>query len=206
MIKKTSAYYQRKYRERLREQGLVKREVWVKPEHVGLLADIEKQLRDPLLLDKPSVGISQMSETQKWTNDTLLTALANSPLGDRISIEVVEGVEPALYIVMHDYGDLPLFATIVGDQIIVEAALWPADAIADKAAFNEVVLKTHKYFPLSTISLDTMSDGVDYYQMFGALSATSTLPNVVFEVETLADNVIQATSAYSEFLKPDAYA
>lgn len=36
--------------------------------------------------------------------------------------------------------------------------------------------------------------------MFGALSATSVLPNIVFEIETLASNVIQATEAYSNFL------
>jgi uncharacterized protein YjfI (DUF2170 family) len=36
--------------------------------------------------------------------------------------------------------------------------------------------------------------------MFGALSATSRMTNVLLEIETLARNVIQATEAYGEFL------
>jgi uncharacterized protein YjfI (DUF2170 family) len=101
---------------------------------------------------------------------------------------------------MRDYGDLPIFLTVSGEQIVVEAVLWSAAEINDIAAFNDSILRTHKYFPLSTISLDSMSDGADYYHMFGALSSTSILPNVVFEIEVLASNVIQATSAYSGFL------
>ncbi len=37
--------------------------------------------------------------------------------------------------------------------------------------------------------------------MFGALSSSSDLANVVFEIEMLASNVIQATEAYAEFLQ-----
>jgi hypothetical protein len=36
--------------------------------------------------------------------------------------------------------------------------------------------------------------------MFGALSATSILENVIFEIETLADNVIKATEAYGDYI------
>ena len=66
--------------------------------------------------------------------------------------------------------------------------------------FNDEVLRTHKLFPLSTISLDTMPDGNQYYTMFGALSATSIIENVIFEIETLADNVIKATEAYGDYI------
>ncbi|KZY77149.1 hypothetical protein A3739_22870 [Oleiphilus sp. HI0067] len=48
--------------------------------------------------------------------------------------------------------------------------------------------------------MDKIGDEGDYYHMFGALSSTSLLSNVVFEIEVLASNVIQATEAYSEFL------
>ena len=40
--------------------------------------------------------------------------------------------------------------------------------------------------------------------MFGALSASSVLSNVVQEIEMLADNVIKATEAYEGFLKAGA--
>ncbi|GAB6445606.1 hypothetical protein bcgnr5379_63090 [Bacillus cereus] len=51
-------------------------------------------------------------------------------------------------------------------------------------------------FPLSTIGIETLADGEAVYMMFGALSASSSLSNVLYEIETLADNVIKATEAY----------
>ncbi len=207
MNTKSSAHYQREYRKRLREQGLIKKEVWIRPENTRLLSAIEKQLRN---LNVQSVaeltqktGESVMTDNPKsWTTVRLYSALVGSELcvGGAATIEIIEGVDPAIHITMHDYGDLPVFLTVSGEQIIVESVLWSTTEINDIAAFNETVLRTHKYFPLSTISLDKMSDGTDYYHMFGALSSTSFLQNVVFEIEVLANNVIQATSAYSGFL------
>ncbi len=211
MKAKSSAHYQREYRRRLREQGLVKKEVWILPENAKQLARLEMLLRekfegeslselDSLIADK---GVLTMTEVKRWTTTSLYEALAAEPLfaGEQASIELIDGVEPALHLVMHEFGDLPLFLTVAGDQIIVEAVLWSVEEVSDVAAFNDAVLRTHKYFPLSTISLDTLGNGKEYYQMFGALSAMSVLPNVVFEVEVLASNVIQATEAYSNFLK-----
>jgi uncharacterized protein len=207
MNTKSSAHYQREYRKRLREQGLVKREVWIRPENTRQLSVMEKQLRIPnagcFLELNQKTGVSVMtSNIKSWTTGSLFEALKGVELfaGISASIEMIDGVDPAIHIVMRDYGDLPIFLTVSGEQIVVEAVLWSAAEINDISAFNDSILRTHKYFPLSTISLDTMSDGVDYYHMFGALSSTSILPNVVFEIEVLASNVIQATSAYSSFL------
>lgn len=145
-----------------------------------------------------------MTENPKsWTTVRLNDALKASELcaGGAATVELLEGVEPTVHIIMHDYGDLPIFLTVSGDQIIVESVLWPMKDINNVPEFNEAVLMTHKYFPLSTISLDKMADGTNYYHMFGALSSASFLQHVVFEIEVLANNVIQATSAYNGFLK-----
>lgn len=198
---KSSAHYQREYRRRLREQGLIKKEVWILPENARQLAEYEKQLRGPHG-ETDSTGVISMNETiKRWTTDSLAEALQSAGLfaDKQASLELIDGVDPALHIVMHEYGDLPLFLTVAGDQIIVEAVMWPAADVADVQKFNDAVLRTHKYLPLSTISLDNI-DGEDYYHMFGALSATSILANVIFEIEVLASNVIQATEAYGEFL------
>jgi uncharacterized protein YjfI (DUF2170 family) len=101
---------------------------------------------------------------------------------------------------MHDYGDLPLFMAVVGRQIVVEAMLWPVAQVRDAARFNEEVLRTHKLFPLSTLGIETL-DGEAVYIMFGALSAASSLGDVLFEIETLADNVIRATEAFEWHLR-----
>lgn len=144
-----------------------------------------------------------MSDAIKtWNTTSLYEALKSTELftSGQASIELIDGIEASLHIVMHEVGDLPVFLTVSGEQIIVESVLWSVDEVTDQARFNETVLRTHKYFPLSTISLDSVGRASDYYHMFGSLSSASILPNIVFEIEVLASNVIQATEAYSEFL------
>jgi len=202
MTIKSSAHYQREYRKRLREQGLIKKEVWILPKNAGALAQLEKMLREhgePPALN----GDRRMTETQnRWTTNSLFDALKEQELfaGRSATIELLEGVDPVLQIVMKEFGDLPIFLTASGDQIIVESVLWSIDEVLDVNGFNDAILRTHKYFPLSTISLDSMGSNGDYYHMFGALSSSSLIENIVLEIEVLASNVIQATEAYGEFL------
>lgn len=212
MQKKSSAHYQREYRNRLREQGFVKKEVWILPGNARRLALYEMELRvsakqlvsQALIPGRllPNKGESRMTDVvTRWTTQGLYEALCNVELftSKRADVELIEGIAPALHIVMYDYGDLPLFVTVSGEQVVVEATLWSLSEVTDPALFNETVLRTHKYFPLSTISLDK-TDGDDCYHMFGALSSASSLQDVVFEIEILASNVIQATEAYADFL------
>ena len=208
MKAKSSAHYQREYRRRLRDLGLVKKEVWILPENAEQLTKLEKQLRQTPTLAASTATLLEQGDSAmtkaltRWNTENLYNALIeHEPFASKAAgIELIDGVEPALHITMHDYGDLPLFLTVAGEQIVVEAVLWRADEVADSALFNDAILRTHKYLPLSTISLDKQQDGTDYYQMFGALSASSVLPNIVLEIEMLAANVIHATEAYSNFL------
>ena len=137
-----------------------------------------------------------------WTSQSLKAALEQEPLfaTNQACIELIDGIDASIYIEMKAFGDLPVFLTVVGEQIIVESVLWSVNDVADIAGFNDAVLRTHKYFPLSTISLDTMANGESVYHMFGALSASSLLSNILLEIDMLANNVIQATQAYAEFL------
>ena len=148
-------------------------------------------------------GVLKMTDKiTRWTTPDLLEALAETELftSGRAAVELIDGVEPALHIVMGEHGDLPIFLTVSGEQIIVESVLWPVSDVADVNAFNDAILRTHKYFPLSTISLDKLGGRGDYYHMFGSLSSASIISNVVFEIEILASNVIQATEAYGDYL------
>lgn len=207
MKKKTSADYQREYRKRLRNQGLVKKEVWVLPENSKELAEYEKELRKPQF--GPSVelerGENNMNDKSvyKWTTESLFNALKGRPTfsNGSCSIEVIEGIDASIVVVMHTHGDLPIFITVSGEQILAEAVLFSLDDVIDTAEFNEYVLRTHKYLPLSTISLESDQDSGDYYHMFGALSATSSINEIVLEIDTLAENTIQATEAFAAFLK-----
>ncbi len=204
-MKKSSAEYQRAYRKRLRELGLIKKEVWVRPENTRQLTAVEKILRQPAE-SLPQAGMEvDMKSPQCWTTHSLYEALKSLPLfSTEAVIEIIEGTDSSLHITLNEYGDLPVFVTVSGDQLLVEALLWPYEAVKNPAAFNDEILRTHKLFPLSTISLDTLPGGQAYYTMFGALSSTSLLSNIVFEIEVLADNVIKASEAYDHYLETTA--
>ncbi len=242
--RRSSAFYQRRHRERLREQGLLKKELWVLPEYADDLAAIERQMRLPrgdaafaglddggttmtatvarsatraiaAAGDRAAAhaaigGVATMRSValspspSPWTAASLYDALiAAAPVREgAIALELIDGAEPGFYLIMHDYGDLPLFMAVVGQQIVVEALLWPLAKVRDVAHFNDEALRTHKLFPLSTLGIETI-DGESVYIMFGALSSTSSLTDVLFEIETLADNVIRATEAYELHLRED---
>ncbi len=204
MASKKPAYYQSKYRERLRERGYVKREVWIPSDYTKILKDCETALRAGVMPIIPRTHTERkMSKDENWTTESLLEALKQSvpvTAGD-IEVSLVEGADPGILVTMKEFGDLQLLMSVSGSQIIVDTLLWPVEEVDDSAAFNEMILKTHKLFPLSTFGIVVGPDGRDYYEMFGSLSAGSILETVIFEIETLADNAMQAAEAYQSELK-----
>ncbi len=205
---KSSAHYQREFRKRLREQGLVKKEAWIIPENSKLLAFVEKELRQHI--EPPSIGhASQLvgsamlaTNPPEWKLLELYEAFSTTDLAvnEQASFSLLD--EHTIEIVLHELGDLPLLLTIAGHQMLVEAVLWSVKDVADIAAFDAAILRTHKYFPLSTIAIDSLGEKGDFYILFGALSTQSLLANIILEIETLGANMMQAVSAYSEYLHP----
>ncbi len=204
MASKKPAYYQSKYRERLREKGYVKREIWIPPDYTKVLKDCEAALRAGVMPIILRTGTERkMSQDKNWTTESLLEALKQSEpvtAGD-IKVDLVEGADPGILVTMKEFGDLPLLMSVSGSQIIVDTLLWAVEEVDDSAAFNEMILKTHKLFPLSTFGIVVGPGGRDYYEMFGSLSAGSILESVIFEIETLADNALQVAEAYQSELK-----
>ena len=206
---KKSSYYQSKYRARLRENGYVKREIWIPPDYTKILKNCEMALRAGVMPIIPkNVTEKKMSKDGNWTDgnwttETLCQALAQSEPADEgaIEVELVEGTDPGILITMTEFGDLPLLMSVSGSQILVDTLLWPVDEVSDSAAFNEMILKTHKLLPLSTFGIRQGPDGRDYYEMFGSLSAGSVLESILFEIETLADNAMEAAAAYQSELR-----
>jgi uncharacterized protein YjfI (DUF2170 family) len=201
----SSTEHVRAFRERMREQGLVKKDVWIRPEHAAELAAIERAMRESRDPGQPAPGDD--GKGPGWSLAGIRHALAQtSAVRDgAVELETIEGAEPSLHLVMRDYGDLSVFVAVGGEQIIVEAFLWPVAQVADPSAFNAHVLATHKLLPLSTIAIQPVG-GVPSYTMFGSLDAHSSLANLMFEIETLAENVIHATEAYAPYLAAEARA
>lgn len=196
---KTSTHYVRNLRARLAEAGLVKREFWILPENVGALRGIEKVLRQPFYGDRIKME-NFMTESSNWTIRSLHNALAEleAVTSGRILLTLGEGAEPGISLTMTEYGDLPIYIAVSGDQILVDATLVEVAQVKDVAEFNHLVLRSRDLFPLSSVGVETLGDGTDVYCMFGALSAASTLTVVVQEVMTLAENVIHAVEAFED--------
>lgn len=207
MAAKTSSYYQTRYRERLRQQGFIKRDVWIPPEAAKAIKDCEMALRDGVTPIIPKVERNTtMSPQDNWTTLSLLAALKEAPpvKEGEVDVELVEGADPSLLVTMKEFGDLPLYVSVSGSQIIVDTLLWPVASVKDTAAFNTMILRTHKLFPLSTFGLTPGPDGQEYYEIFGSLSAGSIFESVLFEIETVADTAIQAVEAYQANLEQAA--
>ena len=199
---KPSTLHVRNFRERMRQQGLVKKDVWICPEHAQELAAIEKVMRDPGRgLEVPIMPALEVGAS--WTIQTMHHAIAHtSAVRDgRISLDLIEGAVPSLHLKMHQFGDLSVFVAVGGEQIVVEAFLWPLAQVQDVTAFNAHVLRTHKLLPLSMIALQEVG-GVTGYTMLGELDTRSSLANLMFEIDTLADNVLNVTEAYAGYLWP----
>lgn len=199
--RKTSADYQRAFRERMRAAGFVKRDVWIPPLMSEALRTCELALRQgivPIIPSRRRAGVSDFV----WTTDTLLAALIDTDAvrEGRYKIERIEGVEPCIGIRLSELEDLPLFMSASGSQLLVGTLLWPMGEVENPAAFNDLILRTHKLMPLSTFGIVRMADG-DYYELFGALSASSDLAEILEEIETLGDNAVQAYESFGSYLK-----
>ena len=207
MTAKKSSFYQARYRERLKEKGFVKREVWIPPEMSALLKVCEEALREgvePIIPKKR--GYRSMSQDEMWTTESLFTALTASEPCEKgeFQVELVEGADPGILVTMTEFGDLPVFMSVSGGQIVADSLLWAVEDVAEQAAFNAMLLRSHKLMPLSTFGVTPGPDGKDYYEIFGALSAGSKLESVLEELETLADNALQAVEAFEQARRKSA--
>ena len=181
------------------------REVWIQPQHAPVLLKVEKLLRKPNAhpLIHALKGVSAAMSTGPVTTQTLLSDLQSGSLGSshRYTFSLVEGLEPVIQAVAHDYGDVNVYIAVTGEIAIVQATLFPVARVRDTARLNDRILRTEKLFDLANISIDTHPDGLEFYVIYGALRATSALSDIEFEIDTLARNAVDAAGAYREFVK-----
>ena len=198
---KTTADYVRDMRTRLREAGLVKREFWILPENATALRGIEKALRQPFLGGRIKLE-AFMTENINWTVNSLHKALAELEVvaNGEIALAFAEGSPQSITLTLREFGDLPLYLAVSGDQILVDATLVEVSKAKDPDVLNGLVLRSRDLFPLSSVGIERLGDGTEVYCMFGALSAASTLTVIVQEIFTLAENVIRAVEAFEDHI------
>lgn len=126
-----------------------------------------------------------------WTVDQLVEILSKN---DQWKIEQTDQT-----IIIHNQDGVSAYLAIAGEQILVEAPLFPMAMVADIAKLNDMILRTHEMFPLTNISIHTV-DGDDYYIAFGSLSSQSKQESIVIEVATLFVNVEGFLDMYQSLL------
>jgi len=200
--KKPSSFYMKQMRAGLAAAGYVKHETWVLPENRSLLKQMEQQLRQPILAGS-FMSENYMSAGNNWNIDSLYNAFKalDEVASHEITLSLIQSAEPSLKLEMNEFGGLPIHIALAGQQIIVDTVLVDRDSISNVPAFNDAVLRSRELFPLSSIGIESMPNGQVVYNMFGALSADSSLTNVVTEVKTLVDNVQRASEAFEHFFK-----
>lgn len=124
-----------------------------------------------------------------WTTGRLAEALGH--YDDEFAVQALGGEEAVLRVSMREQGDLSVFLSVAGDQIVASTLLWPVDEQPDADAFNRFILKAQKLVPLSNFAI-TDVDGREYYELIGELAAASPIEMIVLELRVLADNAISA--------------
>lgn len=135
-----------------------------------------------------------------WTVPAIKAAMDQSSLvrEGEMTLRVLEGAEPVLLATMHEYGDLPVYLSVGGAQIVCSVLLWPVAEQHDAARFNEFLLKAQRVVPLSNFAITSVS-GEDVYELMGELSCKTTLQTILIELRTLAENAIDATELRETF-------
>lgn len=134
-----------------------------------------------------------------WTVADLASLFAGDPepLGD-VDVEVPEGGD-ALRLVLRDKGDLEVYVSAAGEQVLCSTLLVEGGRVPRRDAFDSLLLAGHKAVPLSTFGITRVGDA-EWYELFGSLSARSRADVVVEEVVTLAVNAVEAAEMVGEWI------
>ncbi|NSZ18667.1 YjfI family protein [Agrobacterium vitis] len=136
---------------------------------------------------------------EPWTLTSLTRLFAADPeaLGD-VDVTVPQSGD-VICVTLKEKGDMDVFVAVSGERdILASIVLVPCDDVPSRADFERMVLKTHKFVPLSSFGI-TIIDGEEWYELFGSLSTRSRAETVVEEVAILAANAVDAAVMIDEW-------
>ncbi|MCG8491966.1 MAG: YjfI family protein [Sneathiellales bacterium] len=194
--KASSAARQKKLRQKRRDMGLVKVEVWVPPSGRKAIRELETQINNKhLVLNKEGTNLMP-----KLTTSDLFTQLSatEEAKNGEISVSTIEGDTPVIQTIVEDIDEFPILISVGEEQVLVIVNLWTEAEIkeGEKNALNEYLLRLNLPVPLSSFSIIN-----DQYVLFGALSVNSSISEILEEISTLSNNVIEALESCQDFLK-----
>ena len=132
--------------------------------------------------------------------DGLSTAFveASSEEGLQYSAELLEGEVPVLQVSIADREEFPVYITIDDSQALCVTYLWTEDDVKPECRQQllDDLLVMNLPMPLSAFSKIGSR-----YVIFGALSTSSSVQDVISEVETLSDNTLEVFETIDEYLQ-----
>ena len=134
-----------------------------------------------------------------WDISSLTSLFASDPkeLGD-VDVSVEPGSD-VLRITIKERGHLDVLMVASGEQILCSVLLTPCDSVPQRSHFERRALSVHKLIPLSNFGISEI-DGVEWYELFGALSARSSSEALIEEVAVLVANSGQAAEWITEWV------
>lgn len=192
---------QRRWLEKQKAKGLKRVEVRVPEEYADEIKRVAEALRagatvslTPANFETEELHMSQ--NDAPWNLQGLKEAIEQSDFvaeGEFV-LEIIEGAEPVMVVRVPELGDLELFLSVNGEQIITSVLLWPCEDQEERAAFEGMMLRNHKkYLPLSALGI-TEIYGKEWYELFGTMSSRSVLQSVVTELRTVAQSAVDLSN------------
>lgn len=134
--------------------------------------------------------------TQSWDTWSLFDALCETDevATGNLTVEMVDGIDPVIQVTVADVLEFPSFVTVSGEQVLVMTTLWDVNEVPPEARsdLNETMLRANTVVPLSDFAIVGNS-----YVLFGSLSVDSSLNDVMTEIFTLAENVVDAVEDFA---------
>ncbi len=138
-----------------------------------------------------------MSEENKLKE--LATGLdgATTDSGFKLSAEIIAGEVDVLMVFVEDREEFPIYVTVDESQTLCISHLWTEAEVEQSRRMDllDTLLTMNIPMPLSSFSKVGSQ-----YLIFGALSNTCSLEQVVEEISVLSDNTLTAVEELSEFL------
>ena len=188
----------RRQRSRLQQSGFTPVEVWIPARHRSYLRRIEQLLRRGIApaLDMTDAWNQSGKEIMdiKLLRETLDGSTSEN--GFAFTAEAADG-DDAIEVTVEDRQEFPILVTVDDEQILCLTYLWSEDQVKPDKRTEMLSMLLEMNVPLPLSSFGKIGDR---YVVFGALSVTAAMEDVVTELEVLSENTLEAIEVASAYL------
>ena len=186
----------RRQRKRLQESGLKPVEVWIPAEHRSVLRRVEQMLRQGIVPDLSLVQQSVLNGKEKMDIKLLQETLNDFTSENGFRFSTSDG-EDAVEVVVEDREEFPILVSADDEQVLCLTYLWDEAQVKSDGRTEMLSALLEMNVPLPLSSFGKIGDR---YVLFGALAASSSVEDVINELEILSDNTLEAIEAVAPYL------